>query len=226
LFAFVVLLAAVVEAPAQRELREYTQVIIHEADRLQTLVDRLLAPHRRPHVVGDVNIHEVCERVRAVIAAEFPRGLTIVRDYDTSLPEFRGDREHLIQAVLNIAHSAVPGAPASEKTSRTEGARFRARARGQETWFFPVVGNNESIRPYLLESGRDALLWPVSDILSRSLACQRCGKYVAIDPIHPPAAGAHPGAWSTPEYESGGRGRQRVRARSFRRGRSCRIPDV
>ena len=58
-----------------RDLTEYTQVIIHEADRLQALVDRLLAPHRRPHVVGDVNIHEVCERVRSLILAEFPRGL-------------------------------------------------------------------------------------------------------------------------------------------------------
>jgi len=89
------------------ELTEYTQVIIHEADRLQTLVDRLLAPHRRPHVVGDVNIHEVCERVRSLILAEFPRGLRVVRDYDTSIPEFRGDREQLIQAVLNIAHNAA-----------------------------------------------------------------------------------------------------------------------
>ena len=50
-----------------RDLKEYTRVIIHEADRLQTLVDRLLAPHRRPHLVGDVNIHEVCERVRSLI---------------------------------------------------------------------------------------------------------------------------------------------------------------
>jgi two-component system nitrogen regulation sensor histidine kinase GlnL len=90
-----------------KELTEYTQVIIHEADRLQTLVDRLLAPHRRPHVVGDVNIHEVCERVRALILAEFPRGLKVVRDYDISIPEFRGDREQLIQAVLNIAHNAA-----------------------------------------------------------------------------------------------------------------------
>lgn len=90
-----------------RELTEYTRVIIHEADRLQTLVDRLLAPHRRPHVVGDVNIHEVCERVRSLILAEFPRGLLVVRDYDASIPEFRGDREQLIQAVLNIAHNAV-----------------------------------------------------------------------------------------------------------------------
>lgn len=90
-----------------RDLVEYTQVIIHEADRLQLLVDRLLAPHRRPHVVGDVNIHEVCERVRSLILAEFPKGLRVVRDYDTSIPEFRGDREQLIQAVLNIAHNAA-----------------------------------------------------------------------------------------------------------------------
>ncbi|TAH13129.1 MAG: PAS domain-containing sensor histidine kinase [Curvibacter sp.] len=88
------------------ELNEYTQVIIHEADRLQSLVDRLLAPHRRPHLVGDVNIHEVCERVRSLILAEFPKGLRVVRDYDTSIPEFRGDREQLIQTVLNIAHNA------------------------------------------------------------------------------------------------------------------------
>lgn len=90
-----------------RDLTEYTQVIIHEADRLQALVDRLLVPHRKPHLVSDVNIHEVCERVRALIQAEFPRGLTVVRDYDASLPEFRGDREQLIQAVLNVAHNAA-----------------------------------------------------------------------------------------------------------------------
>ena len=90
-----------------RELTEYTQVIIKEADRLQALVDRLLAPHRRPQVVADVNIHEVCERVRSLLQAEFPRGLEVARDYDASIPEFRGDREQLIQAVLNIAHNAT-----------------------------------------------------------------------------------------------------------------------
>ena len=90
-----------------RELTEYTQVIIHEADRLQALVDRLLAPHRRAQVVGDVNIHEICERVRSLVLAEYPRGLRIERDYDASIPEFRGDREQLIQAVLNIAQNAT-----------------------------------------------------------------------------------------------------------------------
>jgi two-component system, NtrC family, nitrogen regulation sensor histidine kinase GlnL len=90
-----------------KSLTEYTQVIIHEADRLQTLVDRLLEPHRKPREIGDVNIHEVCERVRSLIVAEFPRGLKVVRDYDISIPDFRGDKEQLIQTVLNIAHNAA-----------------------------------------------------------------------------------------------------------------------
>ena len=88
------------------EMSEYTTVIIKEADRLQTLVDRLLAPHRKARIVGDVNIHEVCERVRSVMKAEYSRGLVIERDYDASIPEFRGDKEQLIQALLNIAHNA------------------------------------------------------------------------------------------------------------------------
>jgi two-component system, NtrC family, nitrogen regulation sensor histidine kinase GlnL len=90
-----------------KQYAEYTQVIIHEADRLQTLVDRLLEPHRRPREISDVNIHEVCERVRSLIVAEFPKGMRVVRDYDTSIPEFRGDKEQLIQTVLNIAHNAA-----------------------------------------------------------------------------------------------------------------------
>lgn len=121
--------AQLLEMEIDSQLTEYTRVIIHEADRLQTLVDRLLAPHRRPHVVGDVNIHEVCERVRSLILAEFPKGLRVVRDYDTSIPEFRGDREQLIQAVLNIAHNACQvladriGAGDARLTFRTRIAR-------------------------------------------------------------------------------------------------------
>src|SRR5690606_9164858 len=60
-------------------LAEYTQVIIGEADRLHALVDRLLLPHRLPHVVAPVNIHEVCERVAALVRAEYGAGLEIVR---------------------------------------------------------------------------------------------------------------------------------------------------
>ncbi len=116
-----------------RELTEYTQVIIHEADRLQTLVDRLLAPHRRPHTVGDVNIHEVCERVRSLILVEYPKGLRVVRDYDTSIPEFRGDREQLIQAVLNIAQNACQALAQGISMGDAE-LIFRTRVARQETF--------------------------------------------------------------------------------------------
>jgi nitrogen-specific signal transduction histidine kinase len=109
-------------------LREYTQVIIKEADRLQTLVDRLLAPHRHPRLVGDVNIHEVLERVRSVVGAEYPQGLDIVRDYDASLPDFRGDKEQLIQAMLNLvrnAAQALRGQQASDCGSVTGESKVR-----------------------------------------------------------------------------------------------------
>jgi two-component system nitrogen regulation sensor histidine kinase GlnL len=88
------------------DLREYTQVIINESDRLQVLMDRLLTPHRRPQF-GTVSIHEVCDRVRMLILAEFIEGIQVVRDYDTSLPELHGDREQLIQAVLNVVRNAA-----------------------------------------------------------------------------------------------------------------------
>jgi len=116
-----------------KELIECTQVIIHEADRLQSLVDRLLAPHRRAQVVSDVNIHEVCERVRALILAEFPRGLKVVRDYDISIPEFRGDREQLIQAVLNLAHNAALALKDRMATGDAE-ITFRSRVLRQVTF--------------------------------------------------------------------------------------------
>lgn len=90
----------------QVSLREYTQVIIKEADRLQSLMDRLLVPHRVPKYES-TNIHEVLERVRSLLLAESPKGMVVQRDYDTSLPELIGDREKLIQAVLNIARNAV-----------------------------------------------------------------------------------------------------------------------
>ena len=71
------------------ELHEYTQVIIKEADRLQSLMDRLLTPHRLPQP-APLNIHEVLERVRSLMLAEYPQGIAIRRDYDTSLPLLDG----------------------------------------------------------------------------------------------------------------------------------------
>ncbi|MGK5062736.1 nitrogen regulation protein NR(II) [Janthinobacterium sp. LB3P112] len=147
------------------ELREYTQVIIKEADRLQTLVDRLLAPHRRPHIVGDVNIHEVCERVRSLILAEFPSGLTISRDYDASIPEFRGDKEQLIQTVLNIAHNAAQAlaerieAGDAELTFKTRVARqvTLAKIRYGLALDLHIIDNGPGIAPQI----RDRIFYPL-----------------------------------------------------------------
>jgi len=86
-------------------LREYTQVIISESDRLQDLMQRLLSSHRTMQP-GQVNIHEILERVLRLIHAEFA-GVRVHRDYDTSLPELTGDREQLIQAILNITRNAA-----------------------------------------------------------------------------------------------------------------------
>ncbi len=88
------------------DLHEYTQVIMNEADRLQSLMDRLLTPHRLPRP-APLNIHEVLDRVRSVILAEYPGGIAVERDYDVSLPTLIGDKEQLIQAVLNIARNAA-----------------------------------------------------------------------------------------------------------------------
>ena len=148
-----------------RPLTEYTQVIIDEADRLQVLVDRLLAPHRKPHVVGSVNIHEVCERVRALIDAEFPKGLTTVRDYDTSIPEFRGDREQLIQAVLNIAHNA---AEALAERIEIGDARITLRTRvarqitlGKHRYRLALELHIEDNGPGVPESLRERIFFPL-----------------------------------------------------------------
>ena len=91
---------------ADPEHREFTQVIVKETDRLQSLMNRLLTPSRLPRVEA-LNIHEVIERVRTLLLAEFPKEITIRRDYDTSLPDLEGDKEQLIQAILNVARNAA-----------------------------------------------------------------------------------------------------------------------
>ena len=100
----------------QRALVEYTQVIIGEADRLQTLVNRLLAPHRLP-TYRRTNIHELLDRVASVVQAEFPE-VAILTDFDISLPEFEADPEQLTQALLNVVRNAAQALQAA--TGRRE----------------------------------------------------------------------------------------------------------
>jgi two-component system, NtrC family, nitrogen regulation sensor histidine kinase GlnL len=88
------------------ELREYTQVIIGEADRLTGLVDAMSSPSRAPNKVR-LNVHEICEHVYHLLRAEAATTVLIERDYDPSLPEAPLDRHQLIQALLNVARNAL-----------------------------------------------------------------------------------------------------------------------
>ena len=87
-------------------LKEYTTVIINEADRLCTLVDRMLGPSAPPRKVSS-NIHELCEHVFHLLRSEAPAGVTIERDYDPSLPNALFDPNEIIQALLNVARNAL-----------------------------------------------------------------------------------------------------------------------
>lgn len=88
------------------ELREYTDVIIDETDRLSHVVDRMLGP-RQQLDFARINIHQVLERVRLILQAEVGDAIRLVCDYDPSLPELYADLDRLIQVVLNIVRNAA-----------------------------------------------------------------------------------------------------------------------
>jgi two-component system nitrogen regulation sensor histidine kinase GlnL len=87
-------------------LKEYTTVIITEADRLSALVASMTGPNR-PMQKTPLNIHELCEHVYHLLRGEAPAGVAIDRDYDPSLPSANFDRNQLIQALLNVARNAM-----------------------------------------------------------------------------------------------------------------------
>lgn len=87
-------------------LKEYTTVIINEADRLRALVDSMLGPSRPPQKTV-FNIHELCEHVFHLLRSEAPSAVQIERDYDPSVPSASFDRNEIIQALLNVARNAL-----------------------------------------------------------------------------------------------------------------------
>ncbi len=115
------------------ELREYTRVIIGEADRLAALTDSMLGPARslRPELL---NIHEILERVRTLVASEAAGCITLERDYDPSLPPVLVDRDQMTQAVLNVVRNAVQAAGANPDRP----GRIVLRTRALTSW---TIGN-------------------------------------------------------------------------------------
>ncbi len=140
-------------------LHEYTQVIIQEADRLRALMEKLLTPQSHAQH-SSLNIHEVLERVRSLVLAELPEGLTVQRDYDTSLPALLGDKEQLIQVMLNIVRNAAQAMQGHGRIIlRTRIARqvtlFKQRHR--LAVMVQIIDNGPGIAPEL----RDKIFYPL-----------------------------------------------------------------
>ena len=88
------------------DLKEYTNIIIEEADRLRDLVDRMLGPRAIPKT-EQVNIHEVLERICQLVEVESGGQIRVTRDYDPSIPELEADKGQMIQALLNVCRNAM-----------------------------------------------------------------------------------------------------------------------
>lgn len=149
---------------AGAEQREYTQVIIEEADRLRALADRMLGPRRLP-TMSQVNLHECTERVLALLSAEAASRVTFVRDYDPSLPELMADADQLIQAILNIAGNALqalletPEQKAPTLTFRTRSVRqYTIGARRHRVVIRLDITDNG---PGIPESLRESIFYPM-----------------------------------------------------------------
>ena len=153
--------AQLLEAELPRpQLAEYTQVIIGEADRLQSLVNRLLTPSRIP-IYKRTNIHELLVRVRSVVQAEFP-AILMEQDFDISLPEFEADPEQLTQAMLNIVRNAAQAlastaGPRIRLTTRVARYVTLAKRRHRLALSIAVEDNGPGIPPAI----RDKIFYPL-----------------------------------------------------------------
>jgi len=125
--------AQLLEAELSDEaLHDYTKVIIDEADRLRNLVDRMLGSNKALSI-SDINIHEILERVCALIHAESGGSVRLIKDYDPSIPILKGDKGQLIQAFLNITKNALQALSKQASIGQTASITIRSRTMRQFT---------------------------------------------------------------------------------------------
>ena len=143
----------------EESLKDYTNVIIEESDRLRNLVDRMLGSNKLPSL-AITNVHEVLERVASLVEAESQGSVVLVRDYDPSIPDLIIDREQMIQAVLNIVRNAMQ-ALASKPELRPGRITLRTRTLRQFTIGYirhrlvtkiEIIDNGPGIAPELQET--------------------------------------------------------------------------
>jgi two-component system nitrogen regulation sensor histidine kinase GlnL len=144
-------------------LREYTGVIINEADRLTALVDGMLGPARAPQK-SPLNIHEICEHVFRLLQAEAPQGVALERDYDPSVPEGEFDRNQLVQALLNLARNALQAVGGATG----DGGRIVLRTRALANVHIGLARHRLAVRVDVVDDGpgvppeiRSSLFYPL-----------------------------------------------------------------
>ncbi len=141
----------------QSEHKEYTGVIIREADRLRNLVDRMLGPNNLPEV-RLLNIHQVLEHVRSLVEAENYPGLILKREYDPSIPELEADPELLIQAILNLVRNAAQaGADTITMRSRSRRQFTIGSMRYKLVIRLDIIDNGPGIPPDM----QDKIFYPM-----------------------------------------------------------------
>jgi two-component system nitrogen regulation sensor histidine kinase GlnL len=105
--------------------KQFTQIIINEADRLKNLLDRMIGPKNIP-TKSEINIHKILEHVRQLILAENDN-ISLTVDYDPSVPELYADESMMIQVILNITRNAVTAI----NTSDNKNGKIKFKTRTQ-----------------------------------------------------------------------------------------------
>lgn len=145
--------AQLLDQELDEEFREYTRIIIDESDRLQSLMDRMLGPNKPTKKVA-LNIHKILERVRQLVSVETPDGVTVVRDYDPSIPELLADQDQLIQAILNVvrnASQAVGGRGKITLSTRIHRQVTIGCQRNKMAIRIDIIDSGPGIKPEILE---------------------------------------------------------------------------
>ncbi len=99
--------AQLLEASVAPNDRELAELIRDEADRIRALVDRMEAFSEKPISRTSVNIHRVLEHVRKLAQSGFAAHIRFIEAYDPSLPPVWGNRDQLVQVVLNLVKNAA-----------------------------------------------------------------------------------------------------------------------
>ena len=156
--------AQLLEQGASDEDRALTRLICDETDRIVALVDRMeMFSDDRPIARAPVNIHEVLEHVRRVARSGFARHIRFIETYDPSLPPVYGNRDLLLQALLNLVKNAAEAVSEDDgeivlSTGYRHGVRLAVSGSGRRVDLPLVIGVQdngpgipEDLRPHLFD---------------------------------------------------------------------------